>query len=303
MPIVNLNALLAKPEVSRAIVTARDALGRALPEGSFAEREAALLAITNEASRQVLEEELRQVAGSFGDEILVAGVAYRRHEPGGGVYHSLCGALDVPRDTFREMGVRNGPTVVPLELAAGIAERATPALAYSIAHGYARHDMRAHEENLRVAHRVPPSRSTLERIANNVGGAAIEDATRIERVLRRSEKVPAEAVSVVMGLDRTSVAMIEDRAAGAPPKPEPKRTRPLVRRPPTPFDVNWRMAYVGTVSFCDATGEAIEIRRYAAPACDDPREIVEKMTADVRAAVKRRPALNAGIVQDGAAEM
>lgn len=63
------------------------------------------------------------------------------------------------------------------------------------------------------------------------------------------------------------------------------------------------MAYVGTVSFCDANGEALEIRRYAAPACDDPVEVVEKMTADLRIALKKNPALNPGIMQDGAHEM
>jgi hypothetical protein len=31
--------------------------------------------------------------------------------------------------------------------------------------------------------------------------------------------------------------------------------------------------------------------RYAAAACDDPRELVVKMTADVRSAIKRQPDL------------
>lgn len=303
MPILNCDELFAKPEVKRAIQTAREALDRALPQGTFAEREAALLAITNEASRQVLEEELRALAAGVPDELLVNGVAYRRHESGNGVYHSLCGRLDVPRDTFRLMGVRNGPTVVPLELGAGLIERATPALAYSVALGYAEKDMRAHEVSLRAAHRLPPSRATLERIATAIGSNAFEHSPSIESILRRSEKPPAEAVSVVMGLDRTSVAMTEDRPADAPPKPEPKRRKPLVRTPPAPFDINWRMAYVGTVSYCDHNGEALEILRYAVPACDDSREVVQKMTADVRVALKRDPTLKAGIMQDGAPEM
>jgi hypothetical protein len=63
------------------------------------------------------------------------------------------------------------------------------------------------------------------------------------------------------------------------------------------------MAYVGTVCFVDDHGEALGTIRYASAACDDPRELVEKMTADVSAALKRRPSLNVGIVQDGAPEM
>jgi hypothetical protein len=104
-------------------------------------------------------------------------------------------------------------------------------------------------------------------------------------------------------LDRTSVPMMEDRPANAPPKPERKRLRPRQRRAPAPFDVNWRMGYVGTVSFVDALGESLRTVRYAAAACDDPRELVVKMTADVRSALKRQPDLKVGIVQDGAHEM
>jgi len=303
MTMMKVSALLDKPEVKRAINKAMVLLREALPEGSFAERETALLAITNETCREVLIAELQEIAVSFPDEVMIAGVAYRRHQEATGTYHSLCGALPILRDTFRQMGVHNGPTVVPLELVAGLIERATPALAYDVAEGYARHDMRAHEAGLLAAHRVPPSRSTLERIAVAIAESALEHAPRIEPLVRRGEPVPPEAVSIGMGLDRTSVAMVEERPVDAPAKPEPKRTKPRIRKPPAPFDINWRMAYVGTVSFCDASGEALEIRRYAAPACDDPVELVEKMTADLRIALKKNPALNAGIMQDGGHEM
>jgi len=50
---------------------------------------------------------------------------------------------------------------------------------------------------------------------------------------------------------------------------------------PPPTNVNWRMAYVGTVSVVDGDGEALVTRHYAAPACDDPRASV-KMVADLR---------------------
>jgi hypothetical protein len=63
------------------------------------------------------------------------------------------------------------------------------------------------------------------------------------------------------------------------------------------------MAYVGTVCFVDAYGETLRTVRYAAAACDDPRELVGKMTADLSAALKKRPELAVGVVQDGAPEM
>ena len=145
------------------------------------------------------------------------------------------------RPSYRQVGVRNGPIVIALELAAGLVEGATPALAYSVAHGYAQHDMRAHKEHLEAAHRQPPSRTTLERIAAGLGHAAVDGAGRIEPRVRRTERVPDETVAVSIGLDRTSVAMMEDRPADAPPKPERRRLRPRQRRAPAPFDVHWRM--------------------------------------------------------------
>ena len=58
----------------------------------------------------------------------VDGVIYQRHAPGIVRYFTLCGAVDIERWTDREMGVRNGPTLVPLDLDAGLVERTTPAL-------------------------------------------------------------------------------------------------------------------------------------------------------------------------------
>jgi hypothetical protein len=160
---VNRSPLFSKPEVKKAIATIRDALRGALPEGSFGEREAQALAINDEAMRELLGEELQTMSDSFGDEVLVNGAPYKLHEPGTDTYHSLCGPLEVRRPSYRRIGMHNGPIVIALELAAGLVEGATPALAYSVVHGYAQHDMRIHKETLETAYRTPPSRTTLAR--------------------------------------------------------------------------------------------------------------------------------------------
>lgn len=295
--------LLAKPEMKQALAKIRQTLRDVLPPGDFAEQEQVTLTLLDEAGRGVLEEQLGEIARSFGDEVLVDGVPYKRHLPGTGIYHSLSGGLEVLRDTYRQQGVRNGPTVVPLELVAGIVEGATPALAFNVAHGYAQHDMRQHGDALSTAYRVPPPRATLERLAKRIAAAATEQAPRIESNLRRAEKVPEGAYAIAVGLDRTSTPMAEERPEDAPPKPEPKRSKPRVRQAPPPIDVNYRMAYVSTVSVVDARGHALATRRYAAPACDDPAPLVHRMMCDVRALLGRCPTLNVGVVQDGAPEM
>jgi hypothetical protein len=303
MNIMPREKLLAKPEMKQALAKIQQVVQDVLPAADFAEQEQLTLMLLDEAGRGVLEGQLRGIALSFDDEVLVDGVPYKRHMNGTESYHSLSGLLVVPRDTYRQMGVRNGPTVVPMELVAGIVEGATPALAYNVAHGYAQHDMRQHGDSLSTAHRVPPPRATLERLAKRVAAAASEQAPRIEAKLRRAEKVPEGAHAVSIGLDRTSAPMAEERPEDAPPKPEPKRRKPRVRKAPPPIDVNYRMAYVGTVSVVDAEGHALVTRRYAAPACDDPAPLVHRMMCDVRALLGRCPTLNVGTVQDGAHEM
>ena len=302
MPSVPFSPMFAKPEVQKAVKKLRRVLRSVLPDGVFAEREQAALEITEEVVRGVLEEDLQRIGDSFGEHVLVAGIEYRRHEEGTGEYHSLCGSLSPKRATYRKVGVRNGPTIVPLELEAGLVEHATPALGESVAHGYGCHDMRLHGEVLRTARRTPPPRATLERIATRVAQKAVTEAPKIEKKIRRRETLPDGAHAIVVGLDRTSVPMVEDRPDDAPPKPEPVRRTPLVRTPPKPFDVNWRMAYVGTVCVVDRHGLALHTTRYAAAACDEPKDIVDRMMEDVRTARRREP-LRVGVMQDGAHEM
>lgn len=300
---LNRAETLANPEVMQAVTEIQVALRKVMPDGSFGAREASALAIANEAVRTFLQQDLQELSDVLVGEVLVNCVPYKEHEPGAVTYHSLCGPLAVQRPSFRQIGVHNGPVVIPLELAAGLIEGATPAMAYNVAHGYAQHDMRIHGETLESSHRLPPSRTTLERIAKRIAEAAVEQSPRIEPAVRRAEKIPEEAVAVSIGLDRTSAPMIEDRPEDAPPKPEPERRRPRVRSAPAPYDIHWRMAYVGTVCFVDACGEALHTIRYAAAACDDPHDLVARMTADCRAGLKKRPDLALGIVQDGAPEM
>jgi len=290
------------PEVEEALTCLARALRSALPEGSFAERERAALELSNEAVRRVLEGDLQQIADSFDDRVEIRGQEYRRHEAGTVQYYSLCGPLCVVRDTYRQVGKHNGPTVVPLELAAGIVKRATPELGRNIAHGYAEHDMRSHAELLAVAHRYAPPRATLERIAVAIAGEAQEAVAGIERTLRRSERLPVGAQAIVIGLDRGSVPMAEPRSAGAAPT-KGRRKKPYERKPPEPVEVCWRMAYVGTVSIVDNNGENLLTRRYAASPAQDATVLVDRMMADVRAVLKQQPKLRVAVIQDGAPEM
>ena len=106
-------------------------------DASFADHERAVLAAANAVCRVVLEATLQATARAQPRHVRIDGVEYEHHHAGTVGYHSLCGTLTVERATYREVGERNGPTVVPLELAAGLIEGTTPALADRVALGYA----------------------------------------------------------------------------------------------------------------------------------------------------------------------
>jgi hypothetical protein len=97
--------------------------------------------------------------------VFVDGKRYQRHQEGEVEYYTLVGAIRVP---------------------AGMIHRASPASAYSIAHGYATGPIRHYEAQLHAAHRSLPPHATVERLARRVGGsAARDDALRRNRVSRR----------------------------------------------------------------------------------------------------------------------
>jgi hypothetical protein len=269
----------------------------------FADRETLILRVTNELARRLIAADLQRLADSYPEEVVVNRLRYRRHEPGQVAYHTLCGDVMIQRSTYRRADVRNGPTIVPMEVEAGIIAGATPALARSIAHGIAEMTSRRLEEVLEAAHRRPPSRSTIERLGKFIGGGVKQDSLVIEAFLRADEKLPDGAHAISVGLDRTTVPMAEERPPEQPPSsPRKVRSKPRQRRAPHPFDVVFRMAYVGTVSVVDHEGEALVTRKYVATVEEGPDELVRRVMADVQWLRQFRP-LDVVVVQDGAPEL
>lgn len=177
--------------------------------GTFGDREALALRAANELVRRWTAAELERMAARYSDEVRVNGERYRRHASGVRRYHTLCGAIEVRRDCYRLVGVHNGPTVVPIELEAGLIENATPALAFSTTQGFSERPLRHYEAAMEAAHRCVPSRSTLERIGQRIGERIRGALPVIEPIVRETETVPAEARSISIGLDRTTVPMAE----------------------------------------------------------------------------------------------
>lgn len=288
----------AKPEIQKLLQSLTTQFRQSLPVGTFGSRERAALALANELVRGVLAQDLQDIADSFEDFVEYRGQTYRRHLQGSAKYPSLCGPLEVARYTYRLVGVHNGPTIIPLELEAGLIEGVTPELARNVAHGYGENHMRAHLDLLEKAHRLPPPRATLERLAKRLAASVAKETPRIEPKVRRLEQVPQEACAIVVGVDRTSAPMEEPSD-----KQLTRREKPYVRARPAPVEVNYRMAYAATVTLVDIHGEALLTRRYAIDASACEHTLIGRVMEDVRHYATKRSDLLVGVVQDGAHEM
>ena len=276
---------------------------------NFKTFEAMLLETLNDVGQAVLQQKLQSIAAQFETEyLLVDDVRYKRHSIGKVKVHSLCGSFDLERYIYRRADVRNGPTVVPVELHGQIHERTTPALAYRIALGDAQCPGRQWEDQMRADHCRPPSRSTLERIAKKLGTTARNIAAEILPEIRKNELPEREAVSVSIGLDRTTIPMEEPLKSLCSIEPLKKRKKFYVRKKPAPVTVNYRMAYVGTVSLNGGDGQALRTYRYACSADEEPSQVLDNIMDDLRKIQQHRrrsklPELPMGIIQDGAPEM
>jgi hypothetical protein len=288
----------AKAEIENQLQRMTKQLRDILPVGSFEERERAALEFCNEVARRTFQQELQDIADGFAEFVEYQQRVYRRHQLASGRYPCLCGPIEVKRYTYRLVGVHNGPTIVPMELEAGLIEGATPALARNVAHGYGENHMRAHLALLEKAYRRPPPRATLERLAKRLAANVTAKTPVIEPKIRRLERVPDNARAIVIGVDRTSAPMEEPSL-----KPAKQRDKPYLRTPPAPVEVNYRMAYTATVSLVDDQGEALVTRRYAIEASDSERAMVARAMADVRHYLTQRRDLLVAVVQDGAHEM
>ena len=299
-PECNGEAIAAIAELLREEVDRRFTL-----EGDYGERERVMHEVGNEVLRLVQGQDLQTIADRFDTaEVVHAGHVYRRHEEASPTYHGLSGSLTVRRWTYRQAGVHNGPTIVPLELAAGLLEGATPATASAFMTGGADTHSRELREHLLSSLRVPPSRTTIERVVHRAATKLREHLPVIEPVLRIAEHVPEGTVAMSTGLDRTSVPMEEKLAPEeVPERRRKKRRKPYERKAPDPIEVNYRMAYVGTVSFLDVDGRSLRTLRYFASAGTGPKMLVESMMRDIRHARRESPELPLCVVQDAAPEM
>ena len=226
--------------------------------------------------------------------VVIDGRVHTRVHRAEGRYYTLAGDVVVDRALYR--AERNGPVVDAITLRTGaLAGGWLPETATAMAHLLQQGTAREAEATGQRLGRVAYSHSSFERVGQAVGQQYAERKTAIDDALIVALDVPAATQSVSFGIDRVSLPLEE-------PRPRPVG-RPRTDAPKRPVQRVFRMAYCTTVTFHDATGEALHTIRQGAIPSIDPVDLCDRLLADAVAILEQRPDLRVVLLSDGAPEM
>ena len=266
--------------------------------GDLAAFDAAWQAVNSgveETERQLKRRLLRELDVDAA-RVLIQGELYARVGRYPATYKTRTGPVEVERSLYRQVGVRNGPTVDTVSVQVGcVADGWLPEAAGPMAYLMARGPSREAEATARQVGVLPYCRSSFERMGHEVGALYGPQRPRVEAALAQAQPIPEGTHSVSVSMDRVAVPMEE-------PKKRPVG-RPCQGAPKRPVDVVWRMAYVGCLTLHDAQGEALGALRYGRMPQGDAQALAERLARDVQALASRHPALHVTALTDGAPEL
>jgi hypothetical protein len=260
--------------VQLAELTDRAIRRRLGPNSTFEQRQDAAAALSADSLWRREDQDLRE-AITDADEVEIDGRHYRSLEQkSSATYHGCWGSHHIEEPLYREVGVRNGPTLKPIEVRLGLIEHMTPDMARIVGALGAERSSRAVERTLRVVGFVPPSRAFVAKRTSAMADEIADEIEVFEQVAREAEPVPREVGSVSCGLDRMAVRMSELVNAEAPSPAT--RDEPYERTPPPEKEHCYRMAWVGSASIYDKQGKELQTWRYAAEASADPATVARR---------------------------
>ncbi len=224
------------------------------------------------------------------------GQVWRRLDPAyEETYASLRGPVRITRHLYRQTGRRNGATMVPVELRAGIvAGRHTPAAAVGLAHLNQAMPSREADEVARSLGVLPYSRSAQHRGGTVMGERWAELEQHSADTLIAELDIPEAACSLALSVDRVSMPMAEDR---------PPTASDIKRGVKKPISVEFRMAYAACWTLCDAQGRALMCVRYAHVPEGGAEAMEQRLRTDLDVLHRKRPDLLICTLADGAPEM
>lgn len=230
------------------------------------------------------------------ETVTVEGKSYRRMaQPAAETYTGLRSNIRLERGIYRQEGVRNGPTIVPLELLAGfVGGHYTPAAARVAAALAQEMPSRSADVVCRSAGILPHSRASQQNIGIELGKRWEVLRPEAEAELVAEMELPAEIVTAAVAVDRISLAMAEPRAVTKDDEH---------RGVKNPVNVNYRMAYVGAITLYDVDANPVSTVRYAHLPSGGSTAMEASFRADLAALAARRDGLRVVTLADGAPEM
>jgi hypothetical protein len=284
-----------------ADIIQRDVRERLGPDSTFEQRRDSAAGLTSDALWLDADRDLR-AAITTAAEVEIDGCRYRRlKQRSSALYFSRWGNHHIKEPLYRKVGVRNGPTIKPIELCAGIIKHMTPDMARIVGELTAHTGSRDVSIMLRVTGLAPPSRAFSAKRTSQMAAEIAKEIPQLEQAARDVSAVPTKVGSVSCGLDRMAVRMSE---LDDPEHPVPcTRTAPYERTPPPEKEHHYRMAWVGSTSVYDLQGNEIHTWRCAAHASADPATVALRVAKDVAWITNVHPDVPVHCVQDGAPEL
>jgi hypothetical protein len=266
--------------------------GRAVAYAAIEEQLAAGAAAIERASHQAVLQGLDMDH----PRVLIEGQLYSRVGRYAADYYTLAGPVRVTRTLYREQGQRQAKTVNAVSLRCGVVgEGWLPGTAQAMAHQLQQGTAREAETTARMLGRLPYASSSFVSVGQEVGRQYTAHRTELEAVLIDEYRVPAEAASVSVALDRVSVPM-EEAVSAAERATQPRGRKRKVWR-------QFRMAYCATLTVHDRKGEALQTLRYGRMPQGDVAELCQTLADDVRSVLRQQPGLRVILLADGAAEL
>ena len=271
------------------------------PRSTFMERNRMAAKIVKEGLFEREGDDLQRMT-TDDDEVEEEDGRYARlDQPSSATYFGCWGPHTIEESLYRKVGVRNGPTIKPIERRAGIVEHMTPDMACMVGALGACHSSREVERILFRTGHVPPGRAFLEKRGSKLAQSVAADVRSLEEAARAAETLPAEVASVSCGLDRMSVRVNEPASPESPPRG--KRTEPYIRSAPAPQEAHWRKGWAASMSLYDREGKEVRTLMYGAEANADQNALADRVAADVAAIVAAHPDVKVHCVQDAAPEL
>ena len=282
--------------------------------------------LVNEFGRGLMREAF-DIANTTTSEVTVCGETWGFQRVYTGTYETTFGEVSLARSTYQLHG--KGRALIPLDLRLGIVEgRYTPLVSRIANRALGSMPTNEGEALLKEIGVCVLSRSTLHRLPQAMLARVRDDMDAIEKSVRATDVIPADACSVQVAMDGVMVPTDGDDAAPRGRKaasPEPARHEqkyglrpgsaerldaaaaedaPLDDATPAPMTDTqgraWREASVGTVSFWDKGGDLLKTIYLGEMPSYRKLGLVARLEHEFAAVHAQRPDLRVVLASDGA---